>query len=220
MDLTAEQLKWEAGTFALRISGSPIEELYGITDGKAIGTFVEQRFHQHLRERYVYSPGSAARGHDFPDLGVDVKTTSVRQPQSSSPYQSAGEKVYGLATDLLIFVYEKQDDPQAEKATLRIVHAVYVARARTADYQTTFGINEIIRRDGNRDDIVAFLEERNLPLDETGRQQLADRILRDPPPQGYLTISNALQWRLQFGRVIQVAGAAPGVEDLLAQRNG
>lgn len=31
---------------------------------------------------------------------------------------------------------------------------------------------------------------------------IADEILRNPPKQGYLTISNALQWRLQYGRVI------------------
>ena len=35
--------------------------------------------------------------------------------------------------------------------------------------------------------------------------------LRDPPLQGYLTISNALQWRLQYGRVIEQAGKIPGI---------
>ena len=92
---------------------------------------------------------------------------------------------------------------------------VFVARERTGDYQTTYGLREILRRNGNQDDIVAFLEERNLPLDEIGRATLAEQILRQPPEVGYLTVSNALQWRLQYGRAIGVAGTIEGVEELL-----
>jgi restriction system protein len=66
-----------------------------------------------------------------------------------------------------------------------------------------------------KDDVVAFLEERNLPLDEIGRDLLADRVIREPPEIGYLTVSNALQWRLQYGRAIGVIGKIEGVEDLL-----
>ena len=58
-------------------------------------------------------------------------------------------------------------------------------------------------------------EERNLPLDEIGRNVLADRIMHEPPEIGYLTVSNALQWRLQYGRAIGVVGTIEGVEDLL-----
>lgn len=92
-----------------------------------------------------------------------------------------------------------------------------MARERTGDYQTTYGLKEILRRDGNKDDIVAFLQERNLPLDDIGREALAERILREPPEVGYLTLSNALQWRLQYRRVIQHAssGGTEGVESLL-----
>ena len=53
--------------------------------------------------------------------------------------------------------------------------------------------------------------KRNLPVDEIGANQLAERILESPPNQGYLTISNALQWRLQYSRVIQQAGSIPGI---------
>lgn len=69
----------------------------------------------------------------------------------------------------------------------------------------------------NIDDIDAFLQERNLPLDEIGRRQLAERILQNPPEQGVLTISNALQWRLQYGRAIRIANetATIGVENLI-----
>jgi len=60
-------------------------------------------------------------------------------------------------------------------------------------------------------------QERNFPLDEIGRDVLAERILQQPPEIGYLTISNALQWRLQYSRIIQVATTMTtvGVENLL-----
>jgi hypothetical protein len=39
--------------------------------------------------------------------------------------------------------------------------------------------------------------------------------MKNPPKVGYLTISNALQWRLQYSRVIQEAGNADGVIRIL-----
>lgn len=40
---------------------------------------------------------------------------------------------------------------------------------------------------------------------------LADEILCNKPEQGYLTISNALQWRLQYARVIALDNTVNGV---------
>src|SRR6266852_2871700 len=185
------------------------------SDGKAVGTFIEQAFHKHLTGRYSYIPGSSASGIDLPELGIDIKVTSIRQPQSSCPFRDASQKVYGLGYHLLVYVYEKIDRHELRAAQLSIRHAIFIARERTGDYQTTYGLKGILSRNGNKDDIVAFLEERNLHLDEIGREALADRILREPPEIGYLTVSNALQWRLQYGRAIGVAGTAEGVEDLL-----
>ena len=90
-------------------------------------------------------------------------------------------------------------------------HVIFVEKERTADFQTTKGLLGIIERDGNKDDVISFIVERNLPVDEIGAEQLADRILENPPLQGYLTISNALQWRLQYSRVIKEAGAVSGI---------
>ncbi len=143
-----------------------------------------------------------------------MKATSVRQPQSSSPFRNASQKVYGLGYHLLIFVYEKNDDQLSRTANLNIRYAVFVERERTADWQTTVGITEILRRAGNKDDIAAFLEERNFPLDDIGREALTAKNLLDPPKIGYLTISNALQWRLQYSRAISVAGTVDGVENV------
>jgi hypothetical protein len=90
-------------------------------------------------------------------------------------------------------------------------HTTFIDKSRTADFQTTKGITDILNREGNKDDIIAFIMERNLPVDEIGANQLAERILDSPPNQGYLTISNALQWRLQYSRVIQQAGSISGI---------
>jgi hypothetical protein len=215
--LTLAALKQEAKRFLAAFSKEH-PELFGITDGKAVGTYVEEKFNVYLRERYEYQSGNAAIGIDFPALEVDVKATSMRQPQSSCPFRSAEQKVYGLGYNLLVFVYEKTDDSQRKTAVLDFKNVVFVRADKTADFQTTKGIIGILERDGNAEDIVGFLEERNLFLDEVGRLHLAEKIMNQRPCLGYLTISNALQWRLQYGRVIKLAsdGKTEGVENILA----
>lgn len=216
--LTIELLKQEAKAFAEQLSAQDIPELYGVNDGKKVGTFVEIRLNEYLSGKYEYDLGSAANGIDFPDLHVDVKATSVKQPQSSSPFRDSSQKVYGLGHHLLIFVYEKKDNQTSQTTSLKIGEVIFVHKEQTADSQTTKGLLGILKRDGNKDDIVSFLEERNLILHEEGMEALAERILKEPPKQGYITISNALQWRLQFGHAIKHARLqdAPGVENLLA----
>lgn len=215
--LTLPIFKTAAREFALELSATAISSLYDITDGKAVGTYVEQTFHRYLLAKYSYTPGSSASGIDFPELEVDLKVTSIRQPQSSCPFRDASQKVYGLGYHLLVLAYEKTDDRVLSAARLNFQHAIFVSRKKTGDYQTTYGLREVLRRNGNKDDVVAFLEERNLPLDEIGRELLAERLMIQPPEQGYLTISNALQWRLQYGRIIALGtlGTTEGLENLL-----
>lgn len=215
--LDLESLKHSTTTFVRALSGQPLRELFGVTDGKAVGTYVEAHLHEHVALRYSYTTGNAATGIDFPDLAVDLKVTSIKQPQSSSPFREASQKVYGLGYHLLLLVYEKVDDREARTAALNVRYAIFIPQERTADYQTTSGLAGILDRGGNLDDVDAFLEERNLPLDEVGRRRLAERILQERPLVGYLTVSNALQWRLQYGRVVQLvdAGRAEGLESLL-----
>jgi hypothetical protein len=75
----------------------------------------------------------------------------------------------------------------------------------------TRGILSILANDGNADDLAAFMMDRNLPVDEIEANNIAEEILNNPPEQGYLTISNALQWRLQYSRIIQQAGEVSGI---------
>jgi len=110
-ELTLEMLKSEAESFAALQSSHREPALYGVTDGKAVGTYLEHKLQAYLHERYDYAEGSAPRGIDFPELNVDMKVTSVKQPQSSCSFKSARQKVYGLGYSPLVFVYEKADDP-------------------------------------------------------------------------------------------------------------
>ena len=82
----------------------------GLQTEKLSGHILEHKFQDYLGSKYDYSQGSPAKGIDFPELGIDVKVTSIKQPQSSCPFKSAGQKIYGLGYDLIVFVYEKSDN--------------------------------------------------------------------------------------------------------------
>lgn len=211
VDLTVELLQKEAEIFSRTESSHSEPKLFGVTDGKAVGTYFEHKFQAYLHKKYKYVESSSASGMDFPEIMVDMKVTSERQPQSSCPFKSARQKIYGLGYSVLIFVYEKLDDKTEQTGRLVIKHTIYVDSSRTADFQTTSGIIKILENEGNKDDLLAFFSERMLPVDEINAEKLADEVMINKPPIGYLTISNALQWRLQYSRVIQKAGEINGV---------
>jgi len=209
--LTVKLLRKEASVFAESESTHAEPAIYGITDGKAVGTYLEHRFQTYLYNKYTYEEGSSAKGIDFPKLNVDIKVTSIKQPQSSCPFKNARQKIFGLGYLLLLFAYERIDDHQTHTARLNILHGIFVEADKTADYQITTGILNIIENNGNRDDIVAFMQDRLLPVEEIQLLQIADEIIANPPEIGYLTISNALQWRLQYRHVIEKAGKVNGI---------
>ena len=209
--LSVSDLQTEAQRFAETESRHNEPSLFGVTDGKAVGTYLERKFQNYLHSKYDYIEGSSAKGIDLPDLEIDIKTTSIRQPQSSCPFKAARQKIYGLGYSLLVFVYEKSDDEQTRTGNLKIRHVIFIEDTRTADFQTTTGLRRILDNSPNIDDIIAFLAERFLPIDDIQAQELAEEILSNPPGIGYLTVSNALQWRLQYTRVIDNAGQIAGV---------
>ncbi|MHC0429604.1 type II restriction-modification system restriction endonuclease [Streptomyces sp. O3] len=217
--LTIEALKDAAKSFADEHNYLDVPQLYGVNDGKTVGTYAESAFNEFISLRYRYKPGNAAKGIDFPGLNVDLKFTSIRQPQSSCPFRSAQQKVYGLGYHVLLMVYEKIDDHERKAARLDFRHVIFIDSQRTSDFQLTREIRRLAKEGANADDVDAYLEDRNLPLDPESRRELATELLREPPEQGVLTISNALQWRLQYGRAIKLADPleeTPGLEDLLA----
>ena len=150
---------------------------------------MEHEFQALLQSRYAYGRGNSARGIDFPELGVDIKVTSIRQPQSSCPFKSARQKIYGLGYSLLVFVYDKHDDATNKTGKLDIQHTIFVEKEQTADFQTTSGLRKLIENKANRDDILAFFQERMLPVDEVEAETLAGEVLRNPPKLAILTVS-------------------------------
>lgn len=219
-ELTSKLLQAEATLFSKIESTHPEPTLYGVSDGKAIGTYLEHKFRTYLTNKgYSYKMGNAANGLDFPGLDIDIKVTSVKQPQSSCPFRSIRQKVYGLGYSLLVFVYEKSDDPETNTAMLKMVSTVFVERNQTADYTMTFGIRKIVE-DGKaagdsieviKQELMAHMEAKSLTSEEHELRALADAIMEKLPEQGYLTISPAMQWRLQYKRVMDKAGTVNGV---------
>ncbi|MDT9178992.1 MAG: restriction endonuclease [Limnospira sp. PMC 1291.21] len=209
--LTIKTLCSEAEKFSILESQHLEPSLYGITDGKKVGTYLEQKFRNYLKKNYDFREGNSAIGIDLPELQVDMKVTSIKQPQSSCPFKSARQKIFGLGYSLLVFVYEKLDHHDNQTANLKILNVIYVQAEKTADFQMTRGIREILQNEGNVDDLIAFMWDRNLPVDEIEATNIAEEIMANPPELGFLTISNALQWRLQYRRVIERAGQEDGI---------
>ncbi len=209
--LTETILQQEAASFAELESKVHDPKLYGVTDGKAVGTYFEHKFRNYLEERHDFRLGSSAKGIDFPGLNVDMKVTSHVQPQSSCPFKTASQKIFGLGYSLLVFAYIKSDNEVDQTGQLRILDTIFLDARHTADYQTTTGLQKLVANHANVDDILAFFEERLLPVADMEAVTLAEKVLAQPPCTGYLTISNALQWRLQYRRAITLAGETEGI---------
>ena len=94
---------------------------------------------------------------------------------------------------------------------MNFTHCTFINRDKTADYTTTKRLREMVYDGANKEDIIGFLQDKNIPGDEIVYNDLADEILSHLPEQGYLTISNALQWRLQYSRVISLNNSVNGV---------
>jgi hypothetical protein len=212
-NLTIEALKKAAKEFCDIESTFHNKDLYGVDNGKAVGTFIEHKFQKYLEEHYTYEKGSSAKGIDLPgdNIQTDIKVTSIRQPQSSCPFKDPKQKIFGLGYNLLVFVYDKTDDPNTSTAKLDFVSCSFLEKERTADYTTTFRIREMIKDGAIKEDIIAYLNDKNIPADDITLGIIADRILSNIPKQGYLTISNALQWRLQYARVVNLAEVVEGI---------
>lgn len=70
--LDIAELQIAAEKFCKRENGLYRSELFGITDGKAVGTFVEHLFQEYLEERYDMAVGSSAIGLDLPSVNTGI----------------------------------------------------------------------------------------------------------------------------------------------------
>ncbi|MGI8951166.1 MAG: hypothetical protein ACR2FN_06235 [Chitinophagaceae bacterium] len=216
--LTIDALIKEAQEFCVIQSKFQHTELFGVTDGKAVGTLIEAKFQQHLNEKFEVVIGNAASGINLPseDINTDIKVTSIKQPQSSSPFKDAKQKIYGLGYNLLVFVYDKKDDQSSNTSTLNFVSCSFISKERTGDYTTTFRLREMVNDKANVADIVSYFTDKNIPADEITLIKIAEHVLSNPPEQCYLTISNALQWRLQYQRIVALTDDIPGISKIVS----
>lgn len=210
MKLTLDILIKEAEEFIRKTSNTTHPQLLGISDGKAIGTYIEHSFKNYLKRKYRFNIGSSAKGIDFPDphLNTDLKVTSSKKPQSSSPFKSIEQKVYGLGHNILLFVYKKRD--VGNKCYLDFEHCIFIPSEKTGDFTLTKKLRRMIERGAGEGEIINLLKEKNIPGEEYTLRNLSRKILKNPPKQGYLTISNALQWRLKYSNAIKLKNEING----------
>lgn len=219
--LTIPNLISSAKKFCVQESKYENKDLFGVTDGKAVGTYIEQKFKEFIKEKHTVDIGNSARGVDLPDneINTDIKVTSIKQPQSSSPFRNAKQKIYGLGYNLLVFVYEKIDHLEKGITILDFKSCAFIDKTRTADYTTTFRLIEMVKDGANEDDIIAYLNDKNIPADDITLTQIANGVLADAPQLGYLTMSNALQWRLQYGRIVNLTEKIDGITKIIDKVN-
>ena len=108
--LTLEKLQEAAQKFCETESVFPNQDLFGVTDGKAVGTIIEHKFQKFLEKNYSYNKGSSAKGIDLPDphINTDIKVTSIKQPQSSCPFKMRNKRYSDWDTTYLFLFTTKQ----------------------------------------------------------------------------------------------------------------
>ncbi len=219
--MTIKKLIRSAKEFCEQETKYANKDLFGVTDGKAVGTYIEHKFKDFLDKNFILDSGNSAKGIDLPapEINTDIKVTSIKQPQSSSPFKDAKQKIYGLGYNLLVFVYEKTDDDENKTAILDFKSCSFIEKERTADYTTTYRLIEMVKDGANEEDIIAYLNDKNIPADDIALTQIAKQIIENTPKLGYLTISNALQWRLQYGRVISLTEKVTGITKIVDKVN-
>lgn len=220
-ELTIKNLIKSAKEFCEIESKENISELYGVNDGKTVGTYIELKFKKFLQTKYQVQVGSAANGIDLPseNINTDIKVTSIKQPQSSCPFKDAKQKIFGLGYNLLLFVYDKVDNSETKTSNFNFVSCSFISKERTSDYTTTFRLREMKKDGANEEDINAYLIDKNIPADEITLNQISEQILNTDIKQGYLTISNALQWRLQYKRIVDLNEEVEGISKIINKVN-
>lgn len=196
--LTIQILKREAQTFSQTESSHREKSLFGVTDGETIGTYLRHTFRNYLKTQYEFEEDSSASGIDFPELQADVVFTNLPVPYSSSPLKSARQKIYGLGHSLIWFLYEKTDDRESKRAKINIISAFFLDGSCTADFKMTRGIENILKTDGNKDDVMAYILDTRLTTDEIEASNLADEILSNPPKLGFVFTTSFWRQRSQY----------------------
>ena len=104
------------------------------TDGKSLGTYIEKLLKAEISRFFgIAIGGSPAAGVDIPELALNTKATSDRQPQSSEPFHSPYDRVLGSKYDIVVCIYNGTELFGSTACPLRILSAQYLERTEVAD---------------------------------------------------------------------------------------
>ena len=204
IDLVAEWCRENDGT------------VLNATKSKDIGTYFENSLRDLLNERLeLERKGSAASGIDLPHFNVDVKTTRITRPQSSSKIREYSERLVGVPYNILLLIYSREDVETGEQYTFE--NCVYIPKERTGDHRKSVAAAQSVEeyKDGQltREELREVLEdlvsEAKDDVTEIEDREL-DEIIENPPDPGVITISPAVQWRFSYN---QMKGDVPAGAD-------
>ena len=127
--------------------------------------------------------GSAAFGVDIPELSLNTKATSDKQPQSSEPFDSPYERVLGAKYDILACVYNGIEFLKSQKNTsLQITAAMYYERSEVAD--------QVLCESAR---LLRDLHTRNVVDELLGRRALRAIVYAKKSAAGYKALNKGLQ---------------------------
>lgn len=96
MELTIDILIEEAKAFSQMLSAQNHSSLIGVTDGKAVGTYVEHLFQNHLSRKYTMTVGSSASGIDLPSGKYRYKDDKLCPTAKQLPFQIRSSKNFWI----------------------------------------------------------------------------------------------------------------------------
>lgn len=217
--LTREQLKIEAAAFAKAHARHSEPALLGL-DYPVVEPYYLHRFKTKLAKRYQLpeaKPDDEIMFPDitFPDIKVDVKFINDLLNDSYHMMLSPTQMFYGMGYDVLLFVYHQQSDFAAGTAWLNIQKAVWAEDYRTADWLSTVSLLKCLSEKSDMETLLSFFESMHFPIHPGEVWKLAEYAPKNPPKQGYASISRAMKSHVRWGKVIREAGKVDGILRLM-----
>lgn len=182
------------------------KKLFGINDGKTLGTHIENIFFDYLENKgYLFKRGNPSKGIDFPELDIDIKSNSSTRSKygTSSPFRSFEQKIYGMGYSIVLFIYDKIDIYEEKTATLSLKEVFFIDKEDTADKKTTSEILEVINNGGTEKDMINVLIQNKILLDLDSLKTLSHKLFLNPPKPGLLSINDVLQWNISYNKSLE-----------------
>ncbi len=109
-------------------------------DGKSVGSVIEMLYLAVLETKILNDSGipklkiNPAKGVDFPDLDLGIKSPSVNYA-TSEPFFSAYERLLGSEHDCIILLTNYQKVKKDSSLKLQIIKSIYLDKTQLADKQ-------------------------------------------------------------------------------------